>query len=321
MKTAAILLAGLLLGMTVAFWDQIVVPVDPMRAVPIGEISAAADRHCQSDEAFSADLCGCMVSAVVDAVPEPRARDILLTAAFMAPEPEDESATNEADGAEATAQETAASDLAGDPGDGAEPNLASLWQSCVVAVTPVDAPLLYAPPEAGLRLTLDSGRVLTIDSGDPDFVQYFFLNAQWRRDISYYYRSLVLLNSSQGLSNRIEDLAPLERLWPLAVGKTAEYKVESSRYGRMLARRQERAEVLRTETVSTSDGDYQTYVVHGQWRVTQWVDSGRQFYDAGDWTAWYAPETGTWLRREDNVYRLGETIGRSRMHVVRVSPM
>lgn len=321
MKTAAILLAGLLLGVTVAFWDQLVVPVDPLRDVPTHEIEAAADRHCRIEGEFPADLCACMVDSVVDVTPEEQARDILLTAAFMDPKPAIDDQAELVPDAGSEPLDAATPPVEEDSSGPAEPNLVSLWQTCLAAVRQSDGPPLYEPPEAGLRLTLDSGRVLTIDSSNSDMIQYFFHNAQWRRNASYYYRSLVLLNSSQGLSNQIEDMAALDRLWPLAAGNSAEYKVISSRFGRLFAQRSERADVLRTEMVSTDDGEYQTYVIHGQWRVTQWLDSTRQFYDAGDWTAWYAPDTQTWLRWEDNVYLRGETVGRSRMQVVNVSPI
>ena len=57
MRTAAILLAGLLLGITVAFWGELSVPVDPMSTVPLVEIEAAAERHCQADGEVAAALC------------------------------------------------------------------------------------------------------------------------------------------------------------------------------------------------------------------------------------------------------------------------
>ncbi|NBC31944.1 MAG: hypothetical protein GVY13_04645 [Alphaproteobacteria bacterium] len=320
MKTAAILVAGLIIGVMVAFWGDLTRSGDRLSGVPFSEISAAADRHCRSDGAFLPEQCRCMVEGVAERLSRAEAREVLLTAAFIAPEP----GTSVFPAADSRADpDGEAETVAGSSDDagGGDFDLAMLWQDCAPLAQPDEAPSAYAPPEGGLRLTLDNGRVYTIDSNDPDLVQYYFRNANWRRQSSQYYRSLVLLGGAEGLSNRIENAEPLERLWPLAVGNRAEYKVITRRYGRFLARRSELAEVLRTETLTAGGDHYETFVVQGRWQVTHWLDSRQQIYDAGDWTAWYCPETGTWLRWEDNLYRQGRTIGSSRMQVVRIAPM
>lgn len=326
MKTAAIVVAGLIIGVMAAFWNDLTGPGDPLSGIPFSEIAAAADRHCRSNGTIPPEQCRCMVDAVGESLSRAEARDVLLSAAFIAPEPRAAAFPAGRGGPDGKADEETSSGNAPaeSPGDGigdAGVDLAALWQACVRAAQTVEGPPDYAPPQSGLRLTLDNGRIFTIDSNDPDLVQYFFRDANWRRQNSRYFRSMVLLGSSQGLSNQIEDAEPLERLWPLTVGNRAEYKVVSRRYGRFLARRSETAEVLRTETLTAGRDDYETFVVQGRWQVTHWLDSGQQFFDSGDWTAWYCPETGTWLRWEDNVYRHGRTVGSSRMEVVRVSPM
>lgn len=321
MKTAAILFAGLIFGVVVAFWGELTAPGDMLRDIPLSEIESAANRHCQAEEAASAMVCECMVEGVVAGLSADAAREVLMTAAFIAPEGSDPAAAAGSAQGDGGSDGARAADGAAENPDGAEAALAALWQDCVTAEQRRGEPPAYAPPQAGMRLTLNNGRVFTIDSSDPDLVQYFVRDANWRRQSSRYYRSLILLASSQGLSNRIEDAAPLERLWPLAVGNHAEYKIITRRFGRFLARRSEIAEVLRTETLTAGRDTYETFVVQGRWQVTNWLDSGRQFYDSGDWTAWYSPDTGTWLRWEDNIYRHGETVGSSRMEVVRVAPM